>query len=132
MILAMEIGASRLIAKSDSQLVTNQVSRQYKAKEPVLIKYLQMVGHMSSRFISFKVENVPRELNLRGDLLSKLATSKVAWFNRIVIQETLALPSIESGEAYSTELILESNWMSLILRYLQSGELPRDREKPRI
>lgn len=40
MILALEIRATKLEAKSDSQLVTNQISGQYQAKEPMLMKYL--------------------------------------------------------------------------------------------
>lgn len=40
MILALEMGASRLTAKPDSQLVTHQVYRQYQAKEAQLIIYL--------------------------------------------------------------------------------------------
>lgn len=43
MILALEMGASRLKAKSDSQLVSNQVSGKYQAKESHLIKYMQKV-----------------------------------------------------------------------------------------
>lgn len=43
MILALEIRASKLKAKSDSQLVANQISRKYQAKKPHLIRYLQKV-----------------------------------------------------------------------------------------
>lgn len=40
MILALEMGVTRLKAKSDSQLVANQIPCQYQAKEPQMIKYL--------------------------------------------------------------------------------------------
>lgn len=66
----------------------------------------------------------PYEQNLRADLLSKLATSKVVGFNRTIIHETLASPSIEAGEVYSIELVPVSSWMSSILCYLQYGKLP--------
>lgn len=39
-ILTLEMGSTRLKVKSDSQLVANQVSGPYQAKEPKLIKYL--------------------------------------------------------------------------------------------
>lgn len=34
MLLTLEVGASKLKAKNDSQLFANQVSRQYQIKEP--------------------------------------------------------------------------------------------------
>lgn len=40
--------------------------------------------------------------------MSKLSTSKVTAFNRIVIQETLASRNIEADEAYSLQLIPKS------------------------
>lgn len=40
MILTLKMGATRLKAKSKSQLVVNQVSGQYRARESQLIKYL--------------------------------------------------------------------------------------------
>lgn len=84
MILALEMRATRLKAKNDSQLVANQVLGQYQANEHMLIKYPHKVRHFSSRFISLEVEHVPSEQYLGVNLLSKLATSKVAGFNRTV------------------------------------------------
>lgn len=43
MISTLEMRASRLKAKSDSQLVTNHVSRSCQAKVPQQIRYLQKV-----------------------------------------------------------------------------------------
>lgn len=38
--LTSEMGAKRLAAYSDSQLVVEQVNGNYKAKEPSMVKYL--------------------------------------------------------------------------------------------
>lgn len=43
MILALEMGVTRLKTKNESQWATNQVSGQFQAKEPQLIKYLYKV-----------------------------------------------------------------------------------------
>ena len=43
MLLAKEMGAKSLIAKSDSLLVTGQVTGEYQAKDPQMIAYLQYV-----------------------------------------------------------------------------------------
>lgn len=50
MVLALEMGSSKLKAKSDSQLVVDQVSEQYQAKESQLIKYMQKVRSISSHY----------------------------------------------------------------------------------
>lgn len=78
MIIALKMGATRVKSKSDSQQVANQVSNQYQAKEPQLIKYLQKVQSLSSCSLSFEVEHIPHEQNFRANLLSKLATLKTA------------------------------------------------------
>ena len=81
MVVALEMGASRLKAKSDYQLVANQVVGEYQAKEPLLIRYILKVQSLSKWFISFKVKYVPGEQNFRADLLSKLATTKTKGYN---------------------------------------------------
>lgn len=43
MVISLEMGASRLKANINSQLVANQVAGKYQAREPQLIKYLHNV-----------------------------------------------------------------------------------------
>ena len=47
MILALSkakaLGAKTLIVKTDSQVITGQVEKEYTAREPELIKYLSVV-----------------------------------------------------------------------------------------
>ena len=40
MLLAKEMGARSLLSKSDSQLVTDQVTGEYQAKDPQIVAYL--------------------------------------------------------------------------------------------
>ena len=74
MILALEIGASKLKAKIDSQLISNQVFGKYQANDPQLIWHLQKVWDLSYHFSSFEIEHIPIEQSLRANLLPKLAT----------------------------------------------------------
>lgn len=41
--LALEVGERKLVAYSDSQLVIEQVNRNYKVKKPNMVKYLGKV-----------------------------------------------------------------------------------------
>lgn len=128
MIFALEMEAIGL-TKSDSHLVTKQVSGKHPNKDPLLIKYLQKVHYLSLCFLYFDVTHVPR--NLGADHLSKMATTKVAGVNRTTIQETLASPNIKEDKAYSLKLVPKLIWISHILHYLQLGELPLDEREAR-
>ena len=75
MLLAKEMGAKELLAKSDSLLVTGQVTGEYQAKDPQIAAYLEYVQVLKESFKLFKLVHVPREENARADLLAKLASS---------------------------------------------------------
>ena len=92
MLLAKEMGAQSLLAKSDSQLVTGQVTAGYQAKDPQMAAYLRYVEVLKRAFAAFELVHVPREQNARADLLAKLASSGKGGRQRTVIQETLKTP----------------------------------------
>jgi len=75
MLLAKEMGARGLLAKSDSLLVTGQVTGEYQAKDPHMATYLEYVQELKESFDVFELVHVPREQNARADLLAKLASS---------------------------------------------------------
>ena len=87
-LLAKEMGARVLMAKSDSLLVTGQVTGEFQAKDPQMAAYLEL----RRSFASFEVVHVPREQNVRDDLLAKLASSGKGGGQRTVIQENLKAP----------------------------------------
>ncbi|XP_068477205.1 uncharacterized protein [Phaseolus vulgaris] len=61
MLLAKEMGPKSLIAKSDSLLLTGQVTGEYQAKDPQMAAYLQYVQILKETFIVFELVHVPRE-----------------------------------------------------------------------
>jgi len=86
MLLAKEMGAQSLVVKSDSQLVTGQVTGEYHAKDPQMEAYLKYVQVLKGAFVAFELVHVPREQNARADLLAKLASSGKGGRQRTVIQ----------------------------------------------
>ena len=92
MLLAKEMGAQSLLAKSDSLLVTGQVTGEYQAKDPQMAAYLRYVEVLKRAFAAFELVHVPREQNARADLLAKLASSGKGGRQRTVIQEILRTP----------------------------------------
>ena len=75
MLLAKELGAHWLLAKSDSLLITGQISGYYQAKDPQLASYLGYVKDLRETFSIFYLVHVQREQNTRAYLLSKLSNS---------------------------------------------------------
>ena len=92
MFLAKEMGAQNLLVKSDSQLITGQVSGEFQAKDPQMATYLKYVQLLKGAFNALELIHVPREQNARADLLAKLASSGKRGRQRTVIQETLKAP----------------------------------------
>jgi len=71
MLLAKEMGAQSLLAKSDSQLVTGQVTGEYQAKDPQMAAYLRYVEVLKGAFAAFELVHVSREQNARADRLPR-------------------------------------------------------------
>ena len=92
MLLAKEMGARNLLVKSDSQLITGQVSGEFQAKDPQMAAYLRYVQLLKGAFSAIELVHIPREQNARADLLAKLASSGKGGRQRTVIQETLKAP----------------------------------------
>ena len=65
------MGARSLLAKSDSLLVTGQVTGEYQAKDPQMAAYFRYVQVLKGAFTAFELVHVPREQNARADLLKQ-------------------------------------------------------------
>nr|XP_025632476.1 uncharacterized protein LOC112727076 [Arachis hypogaea] len=119
--LAKEVGATRVEVCSDSQIVTSQVNGTYQARDSLLQKYFEQVNRMSKEFNEVTVQHVPREKNIKADLLSKLASTKPGTGNRSFIQGLMK-------ELAVTLHFVRSNpsWIDAITNFLESGKLPSD------
>ena len=75
MLLAKEMGGRSVPVKSDSLLVTGQVTGEYQAKDPQMAAYLEYVILSRETFVVFELVHVPKEQKARADLLAKLPSS---------------------------------------------------------
>ncbi|XP_015935342.1 uncharacterized protein LOC107461378 [Arachis duranensis] len=124
LILAREVGATRLEVCSDSQVVTSQVNGSYQARDSQLQKYLEKVKELSKQFEEVAVQHFPRERNTRADLLSKLASTKPRVGNRSFIQGMIKEPAVA---LHLTKI--GPSWMDPITNFLENGKLPDDEKK---
>ncbi|XP_021617952.1 uncharacterized protein LOC110618996 [Manihot esculenta] len=115
MLVAIEVGATDLEVNSDSQLVINQVTGAYQARDPTMQNYLAKVkaieAELTDRGVVVKFQRIPREENEEADLLSRLTE-----------EELEQLPD----EAEQTQ-----TWMTPYLEYLEKGKLPENKDEAR-
>ena len=91
------MGIRRAVLKFDSQVITSQVDKSSKARDPKLEKYLDTVRRMEASFEGFSVKNIPRGENEQADLIAK-STAQGLSLPLEVFFETLKAPSVELME----------------------------------
>ncbi|XP_073014539.1 uncharacterized protein [Primulina eburnea] len=91
---AWEIGASRIILYSDSQLVTQQIKCVYEAKDDRMFKYLKLISQAES-FVGWSIEQIPRGENGEADALAKMAASLSEVNTREVLHVTQLILSTD-------------------------------------
>nr|MCH9869494.1 reverse transcriptase-like protein [Serratia marcescens] len=72
--LAREMGARRLLVRSDSQLIVNQIGGTFAAEKDSLIRYRNLAKATLAMFDSAEVEHLPRSENSLADALVRLAS----------------------------------------------------------
>ncbi|KAG7588679.1 Ribonuclease H domain [Arabidopsis suecica] len=105
--LALAIGAEKIIAYCDSQLVVNQFAGDYEAKAPQMEAYLSAVKKLAGKFKEFELARIPRGKNTSADALAALASTSDPELKRIIPVECIASRSI-SDEETGNDNILEA------------------------
>ena len=93
---ARKLSASHLQVFCDSQLVANQISGEYQAKDERMSAYLTIAQSLLAEFDSIHVAQIGREHNSYADILAKLATALELDIQRTVCIETLDRPSFQN------------------------------------
>ena len=69
---AERLGARRVLLRSDSQLLINQLTGRYRVKTPHLVPLHRRIRELVMRFERVTFEHVPRERNGEADRLANL------------------------------------------------------------
>nr|CAH67296.1 OSIGBa0103O01.14 [Oryza sativa]CAH67380.1 OSIGBa0159F11.4 [Oryza sativa] len=147
--VAAGLGIRRLLVLGDSQLVVNQVCKEYRCSDPQMDAYVRQVRRMERHFDGIELRHVPRWDNMIADELSRLASSR-AQTPPGAFEERLAQPSARpdpigetdapdrppgpvgvqasgpEGSAPSSLRLIA--WIAEIQAYLTDKTLPEDRE----
>ena len=73
---ALELGATDVLLRSDSQLLINQLTGRYRVKTPHLQPLHRRVRELGARFGSIEYEHVRRERNTEVDRLANLGVDE--------------------------------------------------------
>jgi len=126
---AKELGAQHIVVCSDSQLMVSQVKGDYQAKEAIMQKYLQKVREAALHFQKIDFIHVPRDQNVRADVLSRLASTKRPDCNQSIIQSTLTHPSITTTTAAAMNAEVMASWFLPIQDFIEHQTLPADTDQ---
>jgi ribonuclease HI len=129
---AERLGACHLQVFCDSQLVANQISGEYQARDERMSAYLATVRLLLAKFESVHVAQIGREHNSHADILAKLATALESDVQRIVCIETLDRPSFQNQGISVCSISSQPSWMDPILSYLVDNKLPEDRKEAKM
>ena len=125
---AKEMEAEELFVFSDSQLVTNQLSGKYEARDEKMAKYLEKARESLKDFRAVRVEKIGRESNSHADALAGLASAVKESTQRPIVIEHLSKSSLESEELILEVLCsdLGPSWMDPIINFLKNDVVPED------
>lgn len=73
---ALELGATDVLLRSDSQLLINQLTGRYRVKTPHLQPLHRRVRELGARFDAIEYEHVRRERNTEADRLANLGVDR--------------------------------------------------------
>nr|AAU90208.1 putative polyprotein [Oryza sativa Japonica Group] len=147
--VAAGLGIRRLLVLGDSQLVVNQLCKEYRCSDPQMDAYVRQVRRIERHFDGIELRHVPRRDNAVADELSRLASSR-AQTPPGAFEERLAQPSARpdplgetdaperpprpvgvqasgpEGSAPSSPRLIA--WITEIQAYLADKTLPEDHE----
>ncbi|XP_074327345.1 uncharacterized protein LOC141665263 [Apium graveolens] len=125
--IALEVGVMNLIARSDSELVVNQVNGGFQARGPQTELYIRCVQRLLEKFGSARLEGIPREENSNADALAKMRSQMDSVQLGQIPLGIQKIPSIPEVGVFQTQEIPQENWMSPIHNYIRIWNLPEDK-----
>ena len=126
--LAKATGAVSVVLYYNSQVITNQVNRDYKCRGKRMKRYLDQVRRRVDE-LKAKIIQIPRGENEQADCLTKATSAEHMSTLDNVISFVQLSPLINFVDVQ--EISSESNWATALVSYLKNGVLPDEREAAR-
>ncbi|XP_074356687.1 uncharacterized protein LOC141696445 [Apium graveolens] len=127
----LEVGVVNLIARSDSELVVNQVNGGFQARGPRTELYMNGVQRLLEKFGSARLEGVPREENSNANTLANMGLQMDSIQLGQISLGIQEIPSVPEIGVFQTLEIPRENWMIPIHNYIRTRALSEDKLQAR-
>jgi len=118
--LAPEVGVKTLTCKTDSKLTVGHLNDEFHIKDPTLLQYYHLVRNViQSAFERVCIQHIPRSENVRANILSKLASTKLKSRHRSLLQQTLSAPST-TNTCHNLTQHQADNWITPLNNYTKA------------
>src|SRR6266508_438607 len=132
--IAISLGIRRLAVRGDSELVINQVQKEYSCTSAKMSAYCQEVRKLEGAFDGLELTHVLRNDNNEADELAKMGSRRAPVPTGLFVQQlykpTISEETTEPTDELPTEtevLTIDPDWTTPYLSYLLHDELPEDR-----
>src|SRR5688572_28788130 len=121
------MGIRRAFLKTHYQVISGNVDKSCKARDPKLEKYLDTVRRLEASFEGFSVKNISREENEHANQLAKSAAQGLPLPSEVFF-ETIKAPLVELLEraVLSISPVHSEDWRTEIISFLQGNCLLDD------
>ncbi|KAL0386205.1 UNVERIFIED_CONTAM: hypothetical protein Sradi_3014800 [Sesamum radiatum] len=123
--IAKENEVRRIKVHCDSQLVVEQVSGGYEAKDDRMRKLMQKARNLFSTFQNWELVQISRNLNNLADTLARMG-SRVDNINNPQVTLLLKASGKNGDEVARIEAHKTESWMDAIRNYLEYDKLPTE------
>ena len=129
--IAVSLGIRRLAVRGDSELVVNQVQKEYSCNSDKMTAYCQEVRKLEDKFDGLELTHVLRNDNAEADELAKMGSRRTPAPPGIFVQQlhqtTIREPDdTTTRQPESDVLAISPEWTTPYLNYLLNDELPED------
>ena len=152
--MAISLGVRRLMVYGDSDLVVNQVMKEWDVRSPAMTGYCSAVRKLEKKFEGLELHHIPRLKNQAADDLAKIGSKREAIPSGVFL-EHIHTPSVkedpfteEAPQPKSAtdptevevpavvDLVMEvlvviPDWTVPYIAYILRKELPEDEEEAR-
>ena len=107
-------------------MIVGHVKGEYETQDQRMARYVGLVKKRLGSFATWKLEHIPRDSNERADALTAVVTSipiTETVFLQIYYQPTSSITADRVSQIHEEG----SSWMTPIMHYLSSEELPDNR-----
>src|SRR5437764_244409 len=130
--IAISLGIRRLVVRGDSEMIVNQVQKEYSCTSTKMSAYCQEIKKLEGTFDGLELTHVLRNDNNEADELAKMGSKRTLVLTDVFVQqlhqptisEEAVEPAIKPTEA--EVFAINPDWITLYLNYLLRDELPED------